>query len=301
MQYVENLQETMDLSIITVTYQSVNTIDTCILSVLTSTISISYEHIIIDNGSSDGTVQLIENGYKNCVKLIKNEYNEGFAKANNQGLFHAQGGYILFLNPDMKIQNGYLDDLLSWAKKQKNLGIASCKLIDHSGKPHPVLRPSKAPYLFPYLPAFLNLQPFFCSVYSGFFYSSFDDDKEMEVEIVRGAFMLIKKTSMIKNNAFDPVFFILFEDIDLCLRMRKEGFKIIYTPIISCIDYFGKSFEKQTDAWKYFHMVKSFSQFVKRWHHPIHLLWVIPIAAIGFLLRIPSWGIKDSMKALKRA
>jgi GT2 family glycosyltransferase len=291
----------MDLSIITVTYQSFSTIDSCILSVVTNTLSLSYEHIIIDNGSCDGTIELIESGYKNFVKLIKNGRNEGFAKANNQGLCHAQGDFILFLNPDMKIHSGYLDDLLSWAKKQKNLGIASCKLIDHRGKPHPVLRPSKAPHLLPYLPAFLKLKPFFCSVHPAFFYSTYDDNKEMEVEIVRGAFMLIKKTSIEKNVAFDPTFFILFEDIDLCLKMRKKGLKIIYTPIISCIDYFGKSFEKQTDAWKYCRMVKSFGLFVKRWHHPIHLLWVIPVSTIGFLIRIPSWGVKVSMKAVKRA
>lgn len=290
----------MDLSIITVTYQSKESIDTCILSVVTSIFNSSYEHIIVDNGSTDGTVELIEDGYLGYVKLIKNKNNLGFAAANNIALKEAKGRYILFLNPDMRLYQGRLDDLLKVAESRKDIGILSCKLLSHFERPHEVLKPSRYPSLFPYLPAFLRIKPFFCSVNPHFFYPVFDDHAEQEVEMVRGAFMMIRKGLLDEiGYAFDPRYYILFEDIDLCKEMKKRGYKIWYTPRISCIDYFGLSFSKQTEAWKYCQMVKSFKTYIRKWHSPLHLLWVNAAAPIGFLLRIPEWGLKNSLKALK--
>lgn len=290
----------MDLSIITVTYQSKETIDACILSVVTHTLITSYEHIIVDNGSTDGTIEHIEEGYLSYVRLIKNSCNIGFAAANNLALKEAKGKYVLFLNPDMQLMSGSIDALLQWADTKPDLGIASCKLLDHSGEPHHALRPSHFPTLLPYLPAFLKLKPFFCSVNPKFFYSHFDDEKEQEVELVRGAFMLMKKEVLDSLGfGFDPRYFILFEDIDVCREMKKQGYKILYTPMMSCIDYFGRSFVKQTRAWKYCQMAKSFIKYVSKWHSPLHLLWIPCAITAGFLLRIPEWGLRHSFHALQ--
>ncbi|MBI2743619.1 MAG: glycosyltransferase family 2 protein [Chlamydiales bacterium] len=290
----------LDLSIITVTYQSKEYIDACILSVVTRTFNCTYEHIIIDNASTDGTVELVEGGYSSYVRLIKNQSNHGFASANQQGVKEAKGRYLLFLNPDMQLHEGTLDSLLNWIEKRPEVGLASCKLLCSSETPHPALRPSKFPSLLPYLPALLKLRPFFCSVHPKFFYPTFDDNQEQEVEVVRGAFMLIRREVIQKLGfAFNPRYFILFEDIDTCREVRRLGYKVVYTPLISCIDFFGRSFLKQTSAWKYLQMTRSFKLYVSRWHSPLHLLWINPAATLGFLFRIPEWGLKNSWSALR--
>src|SRR3972149_11560503 len=103
MDYPNSKTSHIDLSIITVTYQSREYIDSCILSVLTHILNYSYEHIIVDNGSDDGTVEMIEAGYLNFVRLIKNCSNVGFAAANTFAVKEARGRYILFLDPDMQL------------------------------------------------------------------------------------------------------------------------------------------------------------------------------------------------------
>lgn len=291
----------MDLTIITVTYQSNEYIDACILSVATHTLECEYEHIIVDNGSTDGTIDLIENGYASYVRLIKNGQNSGFAAANDLGVKEAKGRYLLFLNPDMQLHEGYLDTLIAWMDKRPDVGLASCKLLDSSNIPHEALRPSTFPTLLPYLPAFLKFAPFFCSVHPKFFYSSFNDELEQEVEVVRGAFMLMRREIIQKLGfAFNPCYFILFEDIDTCREVKRLGYRTVYFPHLSCIDYFGRSFLKQTKAWKYLRMAESFKTYVRKWHSPLHLLWVNLAIPLGFLLRIPEWGLKDSWAALTK-
>jgi GT2 family glycosyltransferase len=290
----------MDLSVITVTYQSEAYIDGCIMSVIAHTTKCTYEHIIVDNGSTDGTVDLIEGYYSNYVHLIKNQKNTGFAHANNQAVKRAQGRYLLFLNPDMQICSGSLDSLIEWMEGRPEVGIAGCKLLSHLHTPHPALRPCKFPSLRPYLPSFLKLRPFFCFIHPQFFYPSFEDDKEQSVDVVRGAFMLMRKEVVdTLGFAFNPSYFILLEDIDICRTMKHLGYQVVYNPTVSCIDHFGRSFLHQSKPWRYLQVGRSLKTYVQKWHSPFHLIWLNIIIVIGFLLRIPEWGWKDALKALK--
>lgn len=276
----------MDLSIITVTYQSREYIDGCILSVLTHTLNIQYEHIIVDNGSTDGTAQYIEQNFLNYVHLIKNRGNLGFAKANQIGVNQAKGRYILFLNPDMQIDQGHLDTLIGILDREKTVGALSCKLVNSERKPHPALRPSHFPSLSPYFFSFLGLTPFFCTVHKKFQIEGFDDDKEQEVELVRGAFLLMRREIIeTLGFAFNPIYYILFEDVDTCQEIARLGWKILYTPSVTCIDYFGRSFLAQPKPWKVAQMKKSFITYVSRWHSPLHLLWIYPLFALTDLFR----------------
>ena len=291
----------MDLTIITVTYQSIAYIDLRISSVITNTLKCSYEHIIVDNGSTDGTCELIEKGYLHFVKLIKNFENRGFAAANNRALKEAKGRFLLFLNPDTQLQEGYLDQLIDRMDSRPEIGLMSCKLISFHGVPDPALRPHRFPHLFPYLLVFLGLRPFFCTNHPKFRYDAFRDDLEQEVAVVRGSFMLTRKEMMDKLGfAFDPNYFILFEDVDLCREVKRLGYKIVYSPEVVCIDFWCRSFLHQSKPWKYLKMAKSFKTYVRKWHSSFHLLWIIFVIPFGFIVRMPKWRIQTSLRELKK-
>lgn len=289
----------MDLSVITVTYQSKEYIDSAILSVVAATLHCSYEHIVVDNASTDETARFIEERYSNYVRLIKSKKNLGFAAANNLALAQAKGRYLLFLNPDCAIEQGRIDTLLSWLDQREEVGIVGCQLLSRDKMAHPALRPARFPTLGPYLPALLHLKPFFCTIHPSFSYPQFDDEQIQEVESLRGSFLLVRRELLEKLGfAFDPRYFLLFEDLDLCREAKKAGYKVVYHPALTCVDYFGRSFATQSRADKYVHMARSFLSYTKKWHPLYHQIWIALLLGIGFLLRIPEWGMKKSLRAL---
>lgn len=278
----------MDLSVITVTYQSKEHIGDQILSVVASVHTLDYEHIIIDNASSDGTSDHIKEYYSTYVKLLQNSRNEGFAAANNLGVKHAKGKYLLFLNPDMKIQSGTLDTLVKWMEERSDVGIASVKLLDHTGNPHPVLRPLRFPKMGLYLKSMCGVIPFFCTVHPELYYSSFDDNLMQEVDHVRGAFMLMRKEVVHKLGfAFDPKYFLLMEDVDICKEMQKLRLKVVYNPSVSCIDLFERSFSKMPWSFKFLQFCRSLVIYSKKWHPWYECIFIRAAIFLGMLLRIP--------------
>lgn len=277
----------MDLTIITVTYQSRKFIEKCILSTLTSTVHITYEHIIIDNASTDGTIELIEASYLPYVQLIKNNKNLGFAKANQIGVEHAKGRFFLFLNPDIEIHEGYLDTLIALMEKRADIGIVGCKLLDFSHAKSIKLIPTKFPPPSLWFFYLLNLR----NIYHPknlWVDKNFNIDIEQEVTAVRGAFMLMpRKIHELLGFCFDPTYFILLEDLDLCQEVKKLGYKVLYTPEVCCIDFYGRSFFRTSSLWMYLQLSRSIQIYARKWYSPWHLLWIYPLRILGFLIRLP--------------
>jgi GT2 family glycosyltransferase len=289
---VEKGSKMIDVSVITVTHQSEKFIADQILSVAIGVLHINFEQIIVDNASTDGTVELIENGYLNYVRLIKNSKNLGFAAANNQAFLHAKGRYILFLNPDMQLELGALEKLVPWMDVHRDVGIVGCKLLDREGFPHETLQPRRFPPCIVNLAFFLNVQRFFPALKSLFQYIPFDHEKEQEVDSVRGAMMLVRGEVLAKlERTFDPRYFLLFEDLDLCREARGLGYRVFYTPIVSSVDLFHRSFLHHSRLWKHWQMSKALWVYASKWYSLTErtlLLFAIPL---GFLLRFFGWII----------
>lgn len=282
----------MKLSVITVTYQSAEYIGGCILSVMANVLHLPYEHIIIDNGSTDGTVELLEKEFSSYITLIKNTENKGFSKANNQGVEVATGDVFLFLNPDMQILDNFLDPLVLWLQERKDVGIVGCKLVNSDKQCHLLLRPPRFPKLWDFFLYYLLLDPAFLP-----YPIEFADDIEQEVDQIRGAFMLMRREVIEKvGYAFNPSYFILYEDVDICKTMRKLGYKVVYNPMISCMDHLGRSFFTQPRIWKYLEFSRSIQKYTQIWHSPFHLIWLKPLSYIGLVLRIFKWGIRRAKK-----
>ncbi|MGH7889248.1 MAG: glycosyltransferase family 2 protein, partial [Thermodesulfobacteriota bacterium] len=194
------------------------------------------------------------------------------------------------------------DTLIAWMNAEPQTGMVSCKLLSPAeaqissgiwGCPLPILRPLRFPTPLSFLPFFLNFKPFSKALQS-FSYASFQDDVQQEVDQPRGAFLLIRKEILDRLGfAFDPRYFILFEDVDLCREVKRLGYKIVYNPSVSCLDYLGRSFLKQPEPWKYLQIGKSFKSYVRKWHSPLHLLWLNLVIPLGFFLRIPKWFLRQ--------
>jgi len=274
----------MDLSVITVPWNSADLIATQLNSVKSGCNHISYEEIVVDNGSKDTTTDIVEKQFPD-VKLIKNDKNMGFGHANNQGAKLATGEFLLFLNPDMRVAPGSLDTMVDWMRNHPEVGLASCKLVDENGQLNADAQPRRFPGLWDQLALIFKIPHIFPGILNRYMFKDFNADLEQEVDSVRGSFMIMRREIYEKLGwAFDPRYFIWFEDVDICREVKRLGFKVMHTPIISCIDYVGQSFKKRTTLWKQKQFTLSMWQYFQKWEPWYKSMWIAIFRPIGIAL-----------------
>ncbi len=274
----------MDLSVITVTWNSKDLIGEQIRSVFAGCTDISCEEIIVDNCSTDGTVEFVKEQFPN-VSVIANKENKGFGAANNQGLEKATGEYVLFLNPDMKVAPGSLDTILEWMKSHEDVGIVSPKLVDEHGAFNRDASPRRFPKAWEQVALILKLPHIFPRLLDRYHMTDMDIDVEQDVDSVRAAFILVRREFLNKTGwAFDPRYFIWYEDVDICREAKRHGYRIVYTPVIQCVDYVGQSFKKRTTLWKQKQFTKSMLTYFKKWEPNYKWIWIALCRPVGIAL-----------------
>lgn len=274
----------MDLSVITVTWNSTDKIPEQLRSVVLGCKDISCEQVIIDNNSQDETVEIIKKDFPD-VKLIANQDNRGFGAANNQGVEISSGKFLLFLNPDMRVEIGSLDKIVKWMREHKDVGIVSCKLVDKEGKFCPDAAPRRFPKVWEMVAQILKLPHLFPFILNRYLMKDFDPEKEQEVDSVRGSFMLMRREIVEKLGwGFDPRYYIWWEDVDICREAKRLGYAVMYTPIISCVDYVGQSFKKRDSVWKQKNFTKSMLTYFQKWEAWWKWVWIAVTRPIGKFL-----------------
>jgi GT2 family glycosyltransferase len=273
-----------DLSIITVTHQSALFIEDQVFSILSGGVKLSLEQIIVDNASTDGTQEVLDRISPFLTKIIKNRQNVGFSKANNQALSYATGRYLLFLNPDMKVEKESLDKLVKWMDEHPETGISSCMLIDAIGRQQVAGLPRPLPSLFFQVLWILRMN-FLCSQ------PKKQEWRQLrEAETVKGAFMLVRRELVEKLGfAFDPRYFLLYEDTDLCREAKRLGYKIAFHPEIHCVDFNSRSFVVKSEPWIYRCFTESMLLYFRKWESWYRWIWLALLIPIGSLLRFPPW------------
>ena len=209
----------MKLSVIILNYNVRYFLEACIKSVQAAIAGIDAEIIVIDNNSPDDSCDMMQLTFPE-IQLIANTKNVGFAKANNQGVNIAKGEYICILNPDTIVAENTFAQLLTFAENKGNLGAIGCKLIDGSGA---FLPESKRNIPTPKV----SIKKILGNKNSGY-YSNLDENKIGKVEILVGAFMLMKKSVYKAVAGFDEDYFMYGEDIDLSYKIIKAGFQNYY-------------------------------------------------------------------------
>ncbi len=234
----------MKLSVIIVSYNVKYFLEQCLYSVEKSLSDIESEVIVVDNNSVDGSEAMVRNKFP-WVKLIINEQNTGFAKANNQGLKVAAGEYVLLLNPDTVVEETTFRRSLDFMDKHPDAGALGPKMIDGKGRYLPESKrglptPEVAFYKVFGLSGIFPKSKRFGRYYLG----HTNPDKIQEVEVLTGAFMLMKKSVIMDVGFLDEDFFMYGEDIDLSYRILKKGYKNFYFPETTIIHYKGESTRK---------------------------------------------------------
>lgn len=225
----------MDVSVIIVNYNTRKLTGDCIASVIEKTHGVNYEIIMVDNASSDNSVEYIANKFPQ-VKIISNKKNTGFGSANNAGAAIACGKYLFLLNSDTVLLNNAIGILNAFMQQDTKMQTAACCANLYTADEQPN---------FSYLQ--YNPSLFRLLLYKSHFWifsksDSFNDTgKEKDVEMIIGAHLFIRKALFDSVGGFDPHFFMYLEDTDLCLRLNKAGYKLTSVPEAKIIHYQGKS------------------------------------------------------------
>lgn len=236
---------TPDISIVIVNYNVKDALDNCLSSVYKSNTSgHKLEIIVVDNNSFDGSVKLVKEKYPD-VNVIENKENSGYSRANNTALRKVRGQYVLILNPDTILEEGTFQKLIDFIKKNPETGVVTSKLIMANGKLDPACRRS-FPSLMVALPRILGLSKLFpkSELFGKYNLSYLDENVTHEVDSVNGAFMFIPKKVLDDAGLFDEDFFMYGEDLDLCFRIKKNGYKIYYFPGVTTVHLKGESTRK---------------------------------------------------------
>ncbi len=236
----------MKLSVVIVNYNVEYFLEQCLSSVYKAMQGIKGEVIVIDNNSVDGSCAMVRKKFPEVV-LIANTDNKGFSRANNQGIKISKGQYVLILNPDTVVEDDTFAKTLNFMDKTPDAGALGVKMLDGSGKFLPESKrglptPSAAFYKMSGISALFPGSKRFSKYHLGYL----DHDKINKVEILAGAFMLLRKSVLDEIGLLDEDFFMYGEDIDLSYRVIKAGYYNYYFPETRIIHYKGESTKKSS-------------------------------------------------------
>lgn len=235
----------MKLSIIIVNYNVKYFLEQCLHSVLKACREVDAEILVVDNNSVDGSVQMIRKKFPE-VHLIENKENKGFSQANNQAIRKSLGEYILLLNPDTLVEDDTLTKIVQYMDQHPEAGGLGVKMLDGKGKFLPESKrglPTPSVAFFKIF-GFSRLFPK-SHIFGKYHLGYLDKDQIHEIDILAGAFMLLKKKVLDKIGLLDEEFFMYGEDIDLSYRITQAGYKNIYFPDARIIHYKGESTKKK--------------------------------------------------------
>ncbi len=229
-----------DVSIIIVSWNAKKYLNKCLQSIYRTTHNLKFEVIVVDNDSGDGSPEMVKRNFSQ-VNLISTGSNLGFAKANNIGIKESNGHYIVLMNSDVEILDNCLEIMYSYIDKHSSIGILGPKVLN----PDKTLQRSfkKFPTLWNTLCRACYLDKAFpgSKLFGGALMTFFSGESISNVDVLIGAFWLIKREALDNVGLLDENFFMYSEDKDWCRRFRNAGWNVVYFPDAEIIHYGGGS------------------------------------------------------------
>ena len=232
-----------------------------------------FEVFVVDNNSADKSAQIVKQEFPQ-VRLIANNENLGFAKANNQAIKMARGEFALLLNPDMRVRPDTLSNMITWMRENKQASAAGCHLVDELG--NTVKQVRRFPTIWDQLAIVLKLPHLFPGILNKYIRVDFDYSQPAKVDSIRGGFMIFRLEA-IHESLLDERYFLWFEEVDFCQQIRQNHGEVWYTPAAECVDYVGQSFAQVGNIKKQKYFRDSMLEYFKKWH-PVWQYWILKLA-----------------------
>lgn len=229
----------VDLAVIIVTRNDCRNVDSCLKTVYANKTTRSFVCVVVDNGSSDSTVQTVIQKYPDVV-VLRNGDNLGYPKANNLGLRQTSSEYALLLNPDTELPADCFEVLLDFMDSQSKVGVVGPKLVKQDGSMDIACRRMFPNYLDHWF-AILSLSRHFpTSRLVGRYNMLYCNEDELtDVESVAGAFLLARRSAIAQVGLLDEQFFIYGEDLDWCYRFVLANWRVVYNPAVTVMHIKG--------------------------------------------------------------
>lgn len=262
----------MKLSVVIVSYNVCQLLEDCLRSVEKDLAGIDSEIYVVDNASSDHTVERLQPLFP-AVHFVANTENVGFARANNQAIRLSQAEYVLLLNPDTVVHEGTLRGTLDFLDSHPEAGGAGVRMLTREGDPAPESRRAvPTPWV-----AFMKMLGFTRRYYM----SHLPWDQPGQIEVISGAYCMLRRKALDAVGLLDEDFFMYGEDIDLSFRLLKGGWQNWYLPL-DIVHYKGESTQKS--SYRYVHVFyQAMLIFFRKHYGHLSFIWSLPIqAAIYF-------------------
>lgn len=279
------------VSIVIVSWNVRGLLRTCLRS-LETFVQYPYEVFVIDNASSDGTVEMLRTDFPK-VQCIANTTNLGFASANNLAMDRIRGTWVCFLNPDTEFTSDAITALMDWAVQQERLGLVGPELLNADRTHQQSVR------VFPKLPDQVTIllklnwllkgMPWMKRYYAD---PGVQQRAPLKVDQIMGAMMLGPSRVLTEVGWFDPGYPNWFEEVDLCQRLHRHRYDVWYAPVTQVIHHGGSSFRQVLTTKKHRWFLTGLGRYTWNYWPRWQALIIRPISVISYALTILQLAIK---------
>lgn len=274
----------LDVSIIIVNWNAQALLARCLRHVVDTVKRSSYEVIVIDNNSSDGSPDMVRRDFPAAI-LIANPDNRGFAAANNQGMAISQGRYVLLLNSDAFVEENTIDAMVAFMDQHPEAGMAACKLLYEDRSLQPSC--SSFPTLETEFYTAVGLEKLFPNspIFGKYLMRYWDYSDIRAVDVIMGAFMLVRRSAIDQVGMMDEGYFMYSEEVDWCYRFSRAGWKTLFNPHVQAVHLWGGT-SKQVRWEMFVQLYRSRVRFFRRSYGPVSTFLLKVILALNCLVRI---------------
>lgn len=275
----------INLSIVIVNWNVCDLLRTALATIYQYPPKYSFEVFVTDNASSDGSVAMVKKEFPQ-VKLLASAKNLGFAAGNNLAMKQANGRVVLCLNPDTAMHPGTLDFIVEQFDKDPQLGALGVKLLNADGSLQASCK--SFPGIDTILWNALSLDVLFpkSKLFGKYNMTWFAHDQELEVDQPMGAGLALRQTTLDQVGLYDERYFMYFDEVDLCYRIKQANWKIKFFPQVSITHHWAKSTSQalfsMNKSW-----YRSFVKYIsKQQHIPLWLSWIIVTSQVWLKLLV---------------
>jgi GT2 family glycosyltransferase len=219
----------MKLSVVIICWNDLRVLGDCLHSIYAGTHATEFEVLVSDNGSTDGSIEFVRTNYPQ-VRILENNANLGFAKGNNVGIRASTGEYVLILNPDTILSAGALDNFVAFAERHQEAGAFGCRVLNPDGSYQISGRPFPTIWRYWIAGLYLRFLGGLSKAFDADVYTGWHGNSEKAIDWQSGCCVLFRGDLLRRLGGFDEQFFYHFEEVDLCFRVHKAGFPILFTP-----------------------------------------------------------------------